>query len=65
MQMCDFFLKVKLPREVIRISPIYSAVIRHEAPDGHLSKTGYVRLSSFSQVLVLKLITNLSLNVAV
>ncbi|KAJ8635458.1 hypothetical protein MRB53_009725 [Persea americana] len=43
------FREVKVPREVIRISPIYSAVIPHKTPDGHLSKTGYVRLSSFSQ----------------
>ncbi|XP_058072000.1 carboxyl-terminal-processing peptidase 3, chloroplastic [Magnolia sinica] len=41
--------EVKLSREVIRISPISIAVIPHKAPDGHLSKTGYVRLSSFSQ----------------
>lgn len=60
-----FLLKVKVPREVIRISPIYSAVIPHKTPDGHLSKTGYVRLSSFSQVLVLKVIANLSLNIRV
>ncbi|RWR76007.1 carboxyl-terminal-processing peptidase 3, chloroplastic isoform X1 [Cinnamomum micranthum f. kanehirae] len=43
------FREVKVPREVIRISPIYSAVILIKLPDGHLSKTGYVRLSSFSQ----------------
>eukprot|EP00262_Sarcandra_glabra_P003874 TRINITY_DN14714_c0_g1_i1.p1 TRINITY_DN14714_c0_g1~~TRINITY_DN14714_c0_g1_i1.p1 ORF type:complete len:528 (+),score=82.49 TRINITY_DN14714_c0_g1_i1:104-1687(+) len=41
--------EVRIPREFIRLSPISSAVIPHKAPDGHLSKTGYVRLSSFSQ----------------
>ncbi|KAL0339621.1 UNVERIFIED_CONTAM: Carboxyl-terminal-processing peptidase 3, chloroplastic [Sesamum radiatum] len=41
--------EVKIPREVIKLSPISSAIIPHKAPDGHLSKTGYVKLSTFSQ----------------
>ncbi|KAG9443063.1 hypothetical protein H6P81_018917 [Aristolochia fimbriata] len=41
--------EVKLPREVVRISPLSIAVIFHSAPDGHVEKTGYVRLSAFSQ----------------
>ncbi|XP_068638437.1 carboxyl-terminal-processing peptidase 3, chloroplastic [Aristolochia californica] len=41
--------EVKLPREVVRISPLSSAIIFHKAPDGHVVKTGYVRLSAFSQ----------------
>lgn len=44
-------LKVKLPREVIKLSSVSSAIIPHRAPDGHLSKTGYVKLATFSQVL--------------
>ncbi|KAL5986687.1 Carboxyl-terminal-processing peptidase 3, chloroplastic [Asimina triloba] len=44
--------EVKIPREVIKISPISIAVIPHKARDGHILKTGYVRLSSFSQVLI-------------
>lgn len=43
------FREVKVPREVIRLSPISSTVISHRSQDGHESKTGYVRLSSFSQ----------------
>ncbi|KAK9123033.1 hypothetical protein Sjap_012635 [Stephania japonica] len=43
------FREVKLSRESINISPISSAIILHRAPDGHLSKTGYVKLSAFSQ----------------
>lgn len=43
------FREVKLPREVIRLSPISSSVISHRARDGHETKTGYVRLSAFSQ----------------
>ena len=43
-------LKVKLSRETIKFSPITSAIITHEAPDGRLMKTGYVKLSEFSQV---------------
>lgn len=41
--------EVSLPREYIKLSPISSAIIPHKTPDGHLSKTGYVRLSAFSQ----------------
>ncbi|KAJ6825883.1 carboxyl-terminal-processing protease [Iris pallida] len=43
------FREVKLPREVIRLSPISSSVISHRSRDGHETKTGYVRLSAFSQ----------------
>ncbi|XP_021740936.1 carboxyl-terminal-processing peptidase 3, chloroplastic-like [Chenopodium quinoa] len=41
--------EVNLPREYIKLSPISSAVIPHKTPDGHLSRTGYVKLSVFSQ----------------
>ncbi|KAI4300749.1 hypothetical protein L6164_034089 [Bauhinia variegata] len=41
--------EVKLPRENIKLSPISSAVIPHRLPDGRLTKTGYVKLSAFSQ----------------
>lgn len=43
-------MKVKLPREYIKFSPISSAIIPHRSSDGHLTKTGYVKLSAFSQV---------------
>lgn len=43
------YREVNLPREYIKLSPISSAVIPHRTPDGQLSKTGYVRLSAFSQ----------------
>lgn len=43
--------KVKLPREVIKLSPISSTVFSHRSGDGSELKTGYVRLSAFSQVL--------------
>ncbi|KAK9725762.1 hypothetical protein RND81_05G167300 [Saponaria officinalis] len=43
------FKEVNLSREDIKLSPISSAVIPHKTPDGHLSRTGYVRLSAFSQ----------------
>ncbi|XP_074306950.1 carboxyl-terminal-processing peptidase 3, chloroplastic [Silene latifolia] len=43
------FREVNLPREDIKLSPISSAIIPHKTPDGHLSRTGYVRLSAFSQ----------------
>ena len=46
------FVKVNLPREFIKLSPISSAVIPHKTPDGRLSKTGYVKLLAFSQVLM-------------
>ncbi|XP_073045849.1 carboxyl-terminal-processing peptidase 3, chloroplastic isoform X1 [Primulina eburnea] len=41
--------EIKLPREDIKLSPISSAILSHITPDGHLSKTGYVKLSTFSQ----------------
>lgn len=44
------FREVRLPREFIRLSPISSAIIPHRTPDGHVSKTGYVKLLAFSQV---------------
>ncbi|KAJ8527544.1 hypothetical protein K7X08_014995 [Anisodus acutangulus] len=43
------YKEVKLPCEVIKLSPISSTIIPHKMPDGHLLKTGYLRLSSFSQ----------------
>lgn len=43
------YQEVKLPREVIKLSPVSSAIIPHKMPDGRLLKTGYVKLSSFSQ----------------
>ena len=44
------YLKVKLPREYIKLSPLSSAIIPHRLPDGQLTKTGYVKLSAFFQV---------------
>ncbi|XP_059668458.1 carboxyl-terminal-processing peptidase 3, chloroplastic isoform X2 [Cornus florida] len=41
----------KLPREFIKLSPISSAIIPHRSSDGRLSKTGYVKLSAFSQTV--------------
>ncbi|GLJ21445.1 hypothetical protein SUGI_0395090 [Cryptomeria japonica] len=41
--------EVTLSRETILLSPVSSAIILHKTPDGHLMKTGYVRLSAFSQ----------------
>ncbi|XP_010317889.1 carboxyl-terminal-processing peptidase 3, chloroplastic isoform X2 [Solanum lycopersicum] len=43
------YQEVKLPREVIKLSPVSSTIIPHKMPDGRLLKTGYVKLSSFSQ----------------
>ncbi|XP_060206540.1 carboxyl-terminal-processing peptidase 3, chloroplastic [Lycium barbarum] len=43
------YREVKLPREVIKLSPISSTIIPHKMPDGRLLKTGYVKLSNFSQ----------------
>ncbi|KAI7744797.1 hypothetical protein M8C21_006994 [Ambrosia artemisiifolia] len=43
------FREVRLPREFIKLSPISSAIIPHRTPDGHVSKTGYVKLFAFSQ----------------
>ncbi|KAI3472171.1 hypothetical protein Pfo_029659 [Paulownia fortunei] len=51
----SYVREVKIPREVIKLSPISSAIILHRAPDGHLSKTGYVRLSTFSQTAALEM----------
>ncbi|RYR73353.1 hypothetical protein Ahy_A02g007710 isoform A [Arachis hypogaea] len=41
--------EVKLPRENIKLSPISSAIIPHRLPTGQFTKTGYVKLSAFSQ----------------
>lgn len=41
--------EVKIPREVIKLSPISSTVISHRSGNGKELKTGYVRLSAFSQ----------------
>ncbi|KAI5318494.1 PREDICTED: carboxyl-terminal [Prunus dulcis] len=41
--------EVKLPREYIKLTPISTATIPHRTPDGRLTKTGYVKLSAFSQ----------------
>lgn len=41
--------EVKLPREYIKLSPVSTAVIPHRMPDGSITKTGYVKLSAFSQ----------------
>ncbi|CAM6094186.1 unnamed protein product [Calypogeia fissa] len=42
-------IEFKLQRETISLSPVYSTVLAHSAPDGRLMKTGYIRLSAFSQ----------------
>ncbi len=42
--------EIKLQRETIMLSPVFSTVIHHVAPDGQDLKTGYVHLSAFSQV---------------
>lgn len=44
--------EITLRRETILLSPVFSAVIHHAAPSGQDTKTGYVRLSAFSQVLL-------------
>jgi hypothetical protein len=44
--------EITLQRETILLSPVYSAVIHHVAPNGQEIQTGYVRLSAFSQVCV-------------
>ncbi|CAL0321321.1 unnamed protein product [Lupinus luteus] len=41
--------EVKLQREFIKLSPISVAIIPHRSPDGKVTKTGYVKLSAFSQ----------------
>ncbi|XP_057982431.1 carboxyl-terminal-processing peptidase 3, chloroplastic [Malania oleifera] len=43
------FREVKLSREFIKLSLLSSAIIPHRTPDGHVAKTGYVKLSAFSQ----------------
>ena len=50
--MSSHILKVKIPREYIKLSPVSSAIIPHRTQDGQLSKTGYVKLLAFSQVNV-------------
>lgn len=50
--MALIYVKVKLPRDYIKFSPISSAIIPHTTPDGHLAKTGYVKLTAFSQVSI-------------
>ncbi|KAL7585223.1 hypothetical protein Lser_V15G45452 [Lactuca serriola] len=45
------FREVNLPREFIRLSPISSVIIPHRTPNGHVSKTGYVKLLAFSQTV--------------
>ncbi|KAK7345079.1 hypothetical protein VNO77_15486 [Canavalia gladiata] len=45
----SYIREVKLPREYIKLSPISSAIIPHKSSDGHLTKTGYVKLLAFSQ----------------
>lgn len=44
--------EITLQRETIMLSPVYSVVINHTAPTGQDIKTGYVRLSAFSQVCI-------------
>lgn len=51
--------EVTLRRETILLSPVYSAVIHHVAPSGQETKTGYVRLSAFSQVCISSVTTRL------
>lgn len=41
--------EVKIFRENITLTPVFTAVLPHMAPDGHLAKTGYLRLTAFSQ----------------
>ncbi|CAA7060617.1 unnamed protein product [Microthlaspi erraticum] len=43
------YREVKLPRDYIKLSPISSAIIPHTTSDGRLAKTGYVKLTAFSQ----------------
>ncbi|KAJ3694654.1 hypothetical protein LUZ60_000031 [Juncus effusus] len=47
--------EVKIPREVIRLSPLSSTIISHKLNDGQVSKTGYVRLSAFSQTAAMEM----------
>lgn len=41
--------EVNLLRENIKLSPVFTTVLAHSAPDGHILKTGYLRLTTFSQ----------------
>ncbi|XP_010504702.1 PREDICTED: carboxyl-terminal-processing peptidase 3, chloroplastic-like isoform X1 [Camelina sativa] len=41
--------EVKVSRDYIKLSPISSTIIPHTTPDGRLAKTGYVKLTAFSQ----------------
>ncbi|KAF5750693.1 hypothetical protein HS088_TW03G01032 [Tripterygium wilfordii] len=41
--------EVNIQREYIKLSPLSSSIIAHRTPNGHLAKTGYVKLSAFSQ----------------
>lgn len=54
---CLICLKVKVPREYIKLSPLSSAIIPHKTADGHLTKTGYVKLTAFSQVVITSVIS--------
>ncbi|CAK8571019.1 unnamed protein product [Lathyrus sativus] len=45
----SYIREVNLPREYIKLSPISSAVIPHKSSEGQVIKTGYVKLSTFSQ----------------
>ncbi|KAF7132912.1 hypothetical protein RHSIM_Rhsim09G0173000 [Rhododendron simsii] len=38
------FAKVNLPQEIIKHSPISSTIIHHRTQEGHLLKTGYVKI---------------------
>ncbi|XP_012849772.1 PREDICTED: farnesyl pyrophosphate synthase 1, mitochondrial-like [Erythranthe guttata] len=51
----SYIREVNIPREVIKLSPISSAIIPHKLPDGHLSKTGCVKLATFSQTAALEM----------
>ncbi|EYU26067.1 hypothetical protein MIMGU_mgv1a025092mg, partial [Erythranthe guttata] len=51
----SYIREVNIPREVIKLSPISSAIIPHKLSDGHLSKTGYVKLATFSQTAALEM----------
>ncbi|KAK6941858.1 Tail specific protease [Dillenia turbinata] len=51
----SYFREVNLPREYIKLSPISSAIIPHRTPDGRQSKTGYVKLSAFSQTAAVEM----------
>lgn len=51
--------EVKLSREYIKLSPLSSAVIPHRMPDGRVTKTGYVKLASFSQTAAADMINTI------